>query len=283
MTTTPRTAGRALSARALALASLASISSTVAACGDDGDALADGALQVTIFGGAALEDRIQANDVADGWTIDVSRFLVAVSQVSVGREGAAAALVADETRVFDLTKPSNGLGHLVVVGDVAGGTYDALAFTIGPAESGALAGNATQADVAAMVAGGLTLLVEGTATKGGEAIDFAWTFTGETRFEPCEIAARVDGGTASVQIAVHGERLFADALEEGTADLRFQAIADADSDDDDAVTLDELGAAPLGTDYDVGGRVAIDDLRAFIEAQARGLAGVDAGDCTTVE
>lgn len=269
--------------RVLAVALALATTPLVDACGDDAT-LADGTLQVTIFGEDFIEDRIPSNDVADGWTIDFSRFLVAVSDLSVGKAGATAALVSSETRVFDLTKPSNGLGHLVATRDVAGGIYDVLAFTIGPATTGAIAGNATQADVSAMVTGGYALLIEGTATKGGEAIDFAWGFTGSTRYEPCETSAKVDGGTGTTQITVHADHLFFDSLVSETPDIRFQIIADADSNGDDEVTLAELAAVDIRSlsNYQVGNRTSVTDMKAFLEAQVGTLGHVDGeGHCET--
>jgi len=253
-----------------------------AACGDD--PLADGTLQVTIYGEDYIEDRIPAADVADGWSIDFSRFLVAVSHVGLGKDADHETLAAHEIRVFDLTKPSNGLGHLVASGDAAGGVYDVLAYTVGPAATGAIAGNATSSDVAEMIAGGFAVLVEGTATKAGDAIDFMWGFGRATRYAPCETGARVDGGTASSQITIHADHLFYDSLVSESPDVRFQLVADADGNADGAVTLEELAAVDITalSNYQVGNQTQVTNLRAFIEAQIGTLGHVDGeGHCET--
>lgn len=252
----------------------------LAACGDDD--LADGKLQVTVYGEEFIEDEIPANDVADGWSIDFSRFLVSVSQVKVGNHSNEEAYFSPGTRVFDLAKPSNGQGHVLEVKDVVGGTFDHGSYVVGPAGGGALTGNATNEDVTLMVDGGYSVYVQGTASKGGETIDFAWGFEAHTAYSHCETSAKVDGNTASAQITIHADHLFYDSLVSETPDIRFQLIADADADDSGDVTLAELAAVDI-TDlenYQVGNNTSVTTLAAFIAAQVPTLGHIDGeGHC----
>ncbi|MFO0744894.1 MAG: hypothetical protein U1F43_04350 [Myxococcota bacterium] len=254
---------------------LAGAAASGAACGDD--PLADGTLQVTVYGEDYIEDRIPAADVADGWSIDFQRFLVAVSDVSVGKTGKTAALVAVEPRVFDLTKPSNGQGHLLGSADVKGGVYDHASYSIAPAVQGSIAGNVTAADTSFMVDHGYAVYIEATAQKGGESKHFTWAFTGTTHYTSCPTAARVDGDTATAQITVHADHLFATTIGDEAAPLRFQALADADADHDDEVTQAELAAVAISglSGYDVAGHTGVTDLGAFVAAQIPAIGHID--------
>ncbi len=56
-----------------------------------------------------------------------------------------------------------------------------------------------------------------------------------------------NGGTEEVELTVHGDHLFYDDLQSEAGGPRFQALADADADNDGAVTLTELDRVPLYT------------------------------------
>lgn len=225
----------------------------MAACGDD--PLAGGTLQVMVAGRDPIEDRIAAATVSDGWSIDFARFVIVVSDVSVGKSGRAAAFAAGASRVFDLAKPSGGLGHLLGSTDVAGGVYDRVAFGIAPPRAGFLPGNVSAAEAQAMSDDGLSLQVEGTAQKGGESIHFEWSFTTSVTYAGCATELKVDGASATATIALRGERLFtADAASATSPTLAFQAVADADADNDGDVTFDELEDAGLAAA--IGARIA---------------------------
>jgi len=249
-------------------------------CSDD-DKLAPGTIQVTVYGEDEIEDELSSNDVADGWTIDFSRFLVVLSDVSVGNDDDEGVFSAPAETVFDLTKPSNGMGHVLGSGAAPGGTYDLAAYTIGPATAAATAGNVTADDVALMSTGGYSVYLQGTATKGGASIDFAWGFTSNTHYGDCETNAKVDGNTATTQITIHAEHIFFDSRSEDAADIRFQAIADADADHSGDVTLAELAAVDLSTlSYDAAGDTNLTTLAAFIAAQVTTIGHVDGeGEC----
>jgi hypothetical protein len=97
-----------------------------------------GTMHVTIYGEDFIEDVIPAEVVSDRWSIDFSRFLVAVGEVD------ADGVTLPGSHVFDLTRDSGAQGHLVGVLEMPAGTVSYLGYRIGPATA-AEPGNATPA------------------------------------------------------------------------------------------------------------------------------------------
>lgn len=257
----------------------------LAACGDDETNRKAGNIQVTVYGEEFIEDEIPANDVADGWTIDFSKFLVVISGVTVGNHDVEDAFSAPDFAVFDLTKPSNGNGHPLGSGAAPGGDYDHAGYTIAPIASGAgaRAANATADDLTLMADNGYSVYIQGTATKGGETITFSWGFTSATTYEHCETNAVVDGGTATSQITIHADHILYDSLVSETPDIRFDLIAGAAGDDDD-VTLAELATVDISTldNYQVGNNTSVVNLAQFLAAQVPTVGHIDGeGHCET--
>ena len=221
---------------------------------------------VSIYGEAFIEEEIPADEVADGWAIQFTTFLVAVDGIAVEGEPLSGAFV------FDLSQPSGGAGH--DVGGVAGPDGPLLVdYRIGPVAS-AEAGNTTSADVDFMTSNGYSVWAEGTATRGGETIAFAWPFTTDTTYVACEAE-----GTA--QLTIHADHLFYDDLDLPEPNVVFDLIASADANDDGEVTPEELAAVDIRAEaaYGVGSR-DITDLWAFIAAQTRTLGHINGeGHC----
>lgn len=248
------------------------------------DELTPGTLEVRVYGEDFIEDQIPTDAFADGWSLDFSTFLVAISDVAVGQSGDTPALTASTTTIFDLTQGSGGRGHLLTSSKVPGGRYDDTTFTIAPATSGAVAGNVSNDQVAAMVAANASVLVEGRATRGEESFTFAWAFSTSTRYFACESTASIAGGTHETQLTIHADHLFYDSLVSQEPALRFDLIASADADEDGRITLAELATVDITaeSDYGVGNRTDITTLGAFIEAQLHTLGHIDGeGRCET--
>ncbi len=235
----------------------------------------EGTLRVTIYGEAFIEDQIPAADVADGWAIDFSRFLVCVGDI------AADEMPLEGQHVFDLTQPSGGDGHEVGTLEVPAGIVEHLDYRVAPFSS-AVAGNVTDADVGFMTSMGYALFVEGTATRGADTIAFAWGFDTDTRYSHCHTEQHVrDGGEATSQITIHADHLFYDDLELPEPNVAFDLVASADAEPDGAVTPDELRAVDLTglANYGVGSR-DISDLWSYISAQTSTLGHIDGeGHC----
>lgn len=252
-------------------ASLLSLGLLAGACSDAGQAT----LRVTAYGEEFIEDRIPADVLVNGWEIDFRRFLVAVSEVEADGEPLAGAFVVD------LTQASGGEGHALGTITVPAESQPALGFRVTPLDD-ATPVAATADDVATLVDAGASLWVEGSATKGGQVIDFAWAFSTDTRYVECQSTAElVDGGDAQSQLTFHADHLFYDDLDSETPNVAFDLVAAADTDADGEVTEAELRALDITTQtrYQVGSR-SVTELWSYIEVQTGTLGHIDGeGHC----
>lgn len=245
----------------------------------DGEPAGDGTLRVTIYGEEFIEEGIPADAFVDGWAVVFDRFIIAVDDIDADGEPLPG------QHVFDLVQASGGAGHDVGSLMLPAGTVEELSYRIAPAGSDAVAATATDTDVADMQAGGFSLIVEGTATRGEESIALQWGFTTSTRYSPCETKQPLTaGGEARSQITIHADHLFYDDLESSVPDVAFDLIATADADANGTATNGELHAVDITTQsrYQVGSR-DIADLHGFIEAQTATLGHIDGeGHCATM-
>ncbi len=228
--------------RRLALALLPPLAS----CADDGR----GVVEVVAYGESFIEDGIPETEVADGWSVTFSRFEVGITDVVVaGRSVGVPATV-------DLAVGSSGAGHLLGSVEVPAGSHSGSSFTLTRVE------------------------VDGSATNGAETRTFSWVFDRAVHFDDCESTTVVgDGRTATFQITIHADHLLYDSLVAAEPMVLFQAIADADLDDDGVITQAELAATDIGS-YDPGSAGGIDDLWAWLTAQVSTLGHVDGeGHC----
>jgi hypothetical protein len=209
-----------------------------------------GKVLVSAYGEEFIEQGIPAASVDDGWAIEFGRFDITVSEATVGD----ATLPAGVT--VDLTEPSDGEGQELGTLALAPGGYEESSFIIERID------------------------VEGSASLDGETKTFAWTFDVPVAYDECETTTEVESDEAGMfQITVHADHLFYDSLVSQDPRLLFQPLADADLDEDGDITKAELGATGIGA-YDPGSAGGIDDLWAFLQAQAKTLAHVDGeGHC----
>ncbi len=248
------------------------------ACGEK-----PGTLNVTIYGEEFIEKGIPADEFSDGWKLDFTKFLVSLGEVSAAR-GHETPVLSDATyRVFDLTKPSSGMGQAVLSAEVPGGAYDHVGYRIAPPPAEAQLGNASAADLSLLSQRGYALYVEGTAHKGSLEKTIKWGFTGKTAYEGCHSTARIDGAAATSQITIHADHLFYDDLFSAKPNVAFDLIASADFNRDGEVTSGELAAVDISTEerYQVGS-TDIRDLESFISYQVGTVGHIDGeGHCET--
>lgn len=235
--------------------------------------------------GAGTPDEI---GFADGWTMSFDRVLVSVRDLRVEtRDGDSAGVTSDHV-VFDLHA---GDPLVYDFGEIPARRWDAIAFRTTRAAAGMRnVGDVDAAAVDRMIADGWSLLLEGTATRGAEAVTFSYGFDLEVDNHGCEnddgtLGVVVPtGGTAEGQMTFHLDHLFFDSFVSEEPSLRFDAQA-ATADAMGHVTLESLetqdltnllGAdgMPLRDDngnplvYDPGStRLRSQTLRGFIEAQ----------------
>lgn len=239
---------------------------------DGADEDGEGTLRVTVYGEEFVEDRIPADEVVDGWEVAFDRFMVSVSDVAADGEPLGG------TYVFDLRQGTDGAGHALGSMLAPAGTVEHLDYRVGPAALEA-EGNVADEDVRSMAQAGLSLWVQGVATRDADVVRFDWGFTTDTRYTECETARPLaDGGEATSQITIHADHLFYDDLDSETPNVAFDIIAEADvmGDGDGMVTPGELAALDITgqSRYQVGSR-DITDLWSFIEAQTRTLGHID--------
>jgi len=198
---------------------------------------------------------------ADGWSIDVDRFVVHVTSMNV--TGADAVLTASAAAVvFDLAKGST---PVLTASARKARLWESFDFEIGPAAEGdlVLTGNVAAEDGARLQKDGLSILVEGAATYVGDPSQkktFSWGFTTDTVYSECDGGIVVPpNGTNPTTIVFRADVLFATDPAEPNV-LHFKPFADADADGNGAVTLEELHAQP-------------DDLGAVVEKSTQNLVG----------
>lgn len=267
-------------------------------CGGDG-ALGTGSVSVSVWGEDFIESTRGIPPVmgtnagfVDGWTVRFTKFLVSVGQVRVGATGSSAGGSIPTMFVYNLHGTA-GPVRLGGIPSVPARRLDLVSFRIAPPDAQTAAGHSlvSPADIAAMRAGGHSLWVEGSATKPGRTapVTFRWAFGNTVEYSRCELdgafgVAVPTGGTADLQLTIHGDHFFYDRVGEG-ANLRFDDIAAADRDGDNAVTLDELAAVDLTTlprdRYDPSGAPNVNTLRDFVSVLTTTVAHFNGeGECT---
>lgn len=265
-----------------------------AACSDSGsDADGKGTVTFTTWGEDFIEKEIPSKDpatgeviVEDGWTIRFSKFLVVISDVSVGEPDREPVAKMTTPKLYDMHAP--GRKPVVAFTDLPGKAYTHVSYGVAPATPAIdLGGGATDADKQLMVQGGYSVYVEGAFTKDTTTKSFTWGFRTNTLYDRCEgeVSGKktegvvvTNGGNDAVELTIHGDHLFYDDLQSPDAKLRVDALANADADADGKVTLEELAAVqladsqkiPTGT-YGTGSASNVNDLRAFVEALSRTL------------
>jgi hypothetical protein len=246
------------------------------ACGDGGT----GDVKFTVYGEDFIEKEIPAEDFEDGWSVKYTKFLVTLGELKVADGGGSVAAQSSTAKVYDVHRP--GPVEVEHFTGLEAKDWSEVSYAIAPAAE-ATAGNATAEDVERMKAGGYSIYVEGTGTKGTETKRFAWGFTQNTLYEHCEnpdIGEGVtvpNGGEELVQLTMHGDHLFFDDLQSPEAKMRFDAIAEADgfgiAGPDGVVTLQELEMVDLTTlprgTYGTGGVPNVKNLREFVSALVR--------------
>lgn len=243
------------------------------ACADDAG---QATLRVTAYGEEFIEDRIPADVLVDGWTLELSRFLVAFEAVEADGEP------LEGSFVVDLTRSSGGEGHDLGVLTLPAEGEPRLSFRVAPPGPDASPRSATDDDVTTLVDAGASMWVAGAATKGTQRVSFTWAFTTSTHYVECRSTAELrDGEEASAQLTIHADHLFYDDLDSETPNVAFDLVAAADADGDGDVTMQELRATDITGQarYQVGSR-DVTDLWSFIEVQTGTVGHIDGeGHC----
>ncbi len=237
----------------------------------------NGTWLVETWGEEYIEQEIPAADVGDGYTLTYDEFLIAMSCVALVDGNGDEVTALEGQQVFDMTQAGP---HSVGDAEVPATHYDHVDMTLSPA-SDAVAGNATDDQVAYMNDNGLSISVAGAATLAGDTYTFAWDFDTSTHYACEPDLTLADGGEGNTQLTIHGDHLFYDDLEDPDAGVVFQVLADADADADGEITRAELEGVDMATTgYGVGQYSDVTDLWAFVSHLTRTLGHIDGeGHC----
>ncbi|MFO0678292.1 MAG: hypothetical protein U0169_17275 [Polyangiaceae bacterium] len=253
------------------------------ACSSSGSSGGKGTASFATFGEEYIEDRLPADVFADGWSVKYERFLVVIGEVKVADAKGTVGGEQKTPKLFDMKKPA-GDKPVVSFPDLEAKAWEKVSYAIVPATSAVELGSATEDDKTLMVQGGYSLYVQGTATKDATTKTFTWGFKTNTLYDDCEATEDgkttkgivvTSGGTANVQLTIHGDHLYYDDLQSKDAKVRFDNIAAADANSDGNVTEEELAAVklidlkPANGPYGTGSAAGINDLRTYVEALSR--------------
>ena len=258
-------------------------SAPMTGCDDDEDedeAEGEGDLSVEVWGEDFVEQGIPADELADAYSITFDKFLINLGEIKAAADETSEAPLGEAVyKIWDLAKP----GPLAITGGVVpAGSYHNTTYAINKATASSGAGNALAEDVQMMIDQGLSVYVQGSATKDTAVTTFKWGFETNKTYGHCESLAEItDGGQASIQITIHGDHLFYDSATSTDPELRFGDIALADQDKNGDVTPAELAAyniTPLAN-YNVG-NLEIDNLWDYIAHMTTTLGHIDGeGHC----
>lgn len=245
-----------------------------------------GTVAITTWGEQYIEDGLPSEAFLDAWSVKYTKFLVVYQDVTIADDNGQVVAQLDSPLVFDMTKKAKGRAKSLATFELEAKAWPNLSYQVGPITDDAQPGDlASQDDVALLQSEGASVHVEGTATSPiGDQKTFSWSFSPATLFESChgeqdgkevEGVLVTNGGTQEVELTVHGDHMFYDDLQSEEGGPRFQAFADADADNDGAVTLAELDLVPLYTipiekgSYGTGALGNVNNLGQYARTLAR--------------
>jgi hypothetical protein len=272
----------------------------LAGCAEDEGS---GTLQVMLRAEDTITSGLSAgegdDEVVDGWSVSFDTWIATVGHVHIDRtDGEAGAREAEQAGVFDLRSIPNSGAEVARFADIAAGRWDVFEYETPIADADAEPDDSvSDEDFAALIEADATYLIAGTLANeqgqscppGGECRDtreirFSFAVPAETLVGPCSSEQGLAGavvneeGTTTVAITLHGDHIFFDAfpgMVETQVKRRAQWLADADLDQDDAVSREELesiDAADLLTSetHTLGGApIPIDTAWDFVTAQLK--------------
>lgn len=260
-------------------------------CADNGSSSGTGDVRIGISGEGAARSGYPAGsgedviEFADGWTLEMKKVLVSLTDFELRGTGGAVAGVEAGPVVADLHL---GEPELWRFADVPARRWDRVGYRYAPPTDDAeVVNDVSDEDLERMIDGGYSLLVEAVAMKGDEEIEIEYGFDIAIEHAHCVNGLdETDGlvvptnATVTAQITVHLDHLFFDSFATDDAELRFDPVAAVAM--DGRVTLDDLAAQgnlsdlvdadgePLDLAYDPGS--AFDpvpgDLREYVRAAA---------------
>lgn len=242
-----------------------------------------GKVEFTSWGEEYIEKQIPAADVADGWSVHYSKFLVVIGGITVADDADVVGAELTSTKLVNHVSP--GVKSIATFSDLEAKAWTKVSYQIRPAAADTEVGDgATADDLAFMKQHAYSVYVEAEATKGGVTKSYKWGYGVPTQYNDCKGdkdgketfgVIVTNGGTDTVELTIHGDHLYYDDLQALNAERRFNAIASSDKDADGVVTEDELAAVklvdvdPADGAYGTGAAGDVNDLGAFVRALSR--------------
>ncbi|MBK9259833.1 MAG: hypothetical protein IPM54_08345 [Polyangiaceae bacterium] len=205
-------------------------------------------------------ETLSSISTADGWTIELYRFLVTMGGAELEGDACTDYANARYSRLFDFLVPERqkvcelyGLGDCNLEIRLRSPWEDALL------QKGVTASDLEfmlksdlniplPAEVLALGGFGTTVFLRGQAIRAGETKQFEWKFPSQLNLTDCGFATDTsyvsdvtirEGDDFKWVIAIHVEELFRELPEDG-APLRFDQLAATDVDGDGTITMTEL-------------------------------------------
>jgi hypothetical protein len=303
--------------RSFALAALLPLALACSSKDDGAASASTGSVQVFVVPEETITDGLEPGtgeeNVADGWKVEYTRFLVTIGNFRAKSTQANRDLAEPTVYVLDLKNaPAGGYVTASFTGAPAA-RFDKVGSDMPAAAAGAKAlPPTTDADLQFMITNGYSIYFEATLTKAdgqrckpgtqecseAKEIKLKWGFPIGTSFDDCAPAqgdtgfAVPAGGTVQVKPTIHGDHWFFSDITEGAEITKryVQYVVDADLDGNGETTLDELkqvkAADAFPTDkYKLSGGVGgkpIATAYDFVESQARTIHDFQGdGECPT--
>ncbi len=268
--------------------------STLIACSSD----ETGTATITTWGEEYIEEGIPAGEegFVDGWSIKYDKFLVAFAGIEVA--DASGDVAGSAAQAFVVDNVQAGRKKLVSFADVEAKAWDRFSYQIKAPTKDATLVSATSKDLKILRDGEYSIYIEATATKDDVVKTFALGFKNATQYTECQAEEDgketlgivvTNGSEDTTELTTHGDHFFYDRLQ-GSAganietSLRFEHIAQADTDDDGVITVEELEAQPIDIDlYNPSGLPA-DNMLEFMTGLSRTVGHFRGeGECTVGE
>jgi hypothetical protein len=211
---------------------------------------------ITVAGSALTTGEIPSSLTADGFAVNIERFVVNLGEAELGVDAESSCNVYSNpsyTRLFDfkrLEAPAT-LGVAYATGECSFGFRVRAPDDTSIVDVGADASDddflRTPGSDPDSTNAGVAVYVEGDAVRGDQSFHFAWPFRKRIRYTTCvardatgnDLGALelTNGQKTSIAIELHAEKLFQG---DPSTPLHFEPFALADVDHDGEITFDEL-------------------------------------------
>lgn len=198
------------------------------ACGSS----ASGSVEVSIDGESGAVDGYPLGgdpSFVDGWSISFDRVVASVQDVRLQTTDGDDALLMADPVLIDL---SAGPATTHEFEGVPAQRWDSVSYRIAPATAASRLIAVDESIRSTMVGAGAALLVEGTATRDAESIDFSFAIPISVDSMDCESGVDgtagmvvTEGGRADAALTLHFDHLFFDDYSVDGSDMRFDAMA----------------------------------------------------------